>query len=268
MLQHGSSSDLSFDAPLARAAASIRHEILLVLGLSLGVSALYSIVDFVDAATRKQLIGAQTTAPLNPSLSDRQVFDILFNLLARFTELMPVLLALFLLATPLLRGARRIGLDTRRPRFDLLSGIGLVALIGIPGLALYEGSRLIGIDLQVDTQGLPATWYAIPLLVLRALLAGLEEEVIVIGYLAERLKELRWRPWAIVLGAALLRGSYHLYQGWGQFAGNFLMGVVFGVFYQRYGRTAPLVVAHFILDVFSFVGVAVLTAVAPQLLPG
>lgn len=268
MLQHESSSEIAPGAPLERATSSTRREILLVLGLSLGVSALYSIVDFIDAATQKQPIGSQKTAPLNPSLSDRQVFDILFNLLARFTELMPVLLALFLLTTPILRGARRIGLDRRRPMFDLLTGFGLVALIGIPGIALYEGSRLIGIDLQVDTQGLPATWYAIPLLVLRALLAGLEEEVIVIGYLAERLKELHWRPWLIVIGAALLRGSYHLYQGWGQFAGNFLMGVVFGVFYQRYGRTAPLVIAHFILDVFSFVGVAVLTVVAPQLLPG
>ena len=45
------------------------------------------------------------------------------------------------------------------------------------------------------------------------------------------------------------------------------MGVVFGLFYRRFGRTAPLVVAHFILDLVSFVGVAVLTVVAPGLLP-
>jgi membrane protease YdiL (CAAX protease family) len=63
----------------------------------------------------------------------------------------------------------------------------------------------------------------------------------------------------------VLRGSYHLYQGYGPFLGNVAMGVVFGWCYARFGRTAPLVVAHMILDVVSFVGYPVALALLPGL---
>src|SRR6266536_394649 len=54
---------------------------------------------------------------------------------------------------------------------------------------------------------------------------------------------------ARALGAsALLRGAYHLYQGYGGFAGNLVLGLLFGRVYQRRGRTTPLVVAHFLID--------------------
>ena len=58
---------------------------------------------------------------------------------------------------------------------------------------------------------------------------------------------------ALVL-SALLRGSYHLYQGFGAFLGNAVMGLVLGAYYQRRGRVMPLVVAHTLLDVVAFVG--------------
>ena len=35
--------------------------------------------------------------------------------------------------------------------------------------------------------------------------------------------------------ARFIRGSYHLYQGFGGFLGNLVMGVVFGWFYTRTG---------------------------------
>jgi membrane protease YdiL (CAAX protease family) len=64
-------------------------------------------------------------------------------------------------------------------------------------------------------------------------------------------------PAAIGL-SALLRGSYHLYQGIGGFVGNVAMGLLFGWLYRRWGRVTPLVVAHTLLDVGAFVGYAVL----------
>ena len=54
--------------------------------------------------------------------------------------------------------------------------------------------------------------------------------------------------------SAVLRGSYHLYQGYGGFLGNAVMGVIFGWWFQRTRRVVPLVIAHFLLDAFSFVG--------------
>ena len=61
---------------------------------------------------------------------------------------------------------------------------------------------------------------------------------------------------------SVLRGAYHLYQGWGGFLGNLLMGVIFGLIYLRWKRVGPLVVAHTTLDIAAFLGYAVL---APRL---
>ncbi|MGH8828250.1 MAG: CPBP family intramembrane glutamic endopeptidase, partial [Jiangellaceae bacterium] len=57
---------------------------------------------------------------------------------------------------------------------------------------------------------------------------------------------------------AALRGSYHLYQGVGMALGNVVMGVLFAWWFRRTGRVLPLVVAHTLLDVVSFVGYALL----------
>jgi membrane protease YdiL (CAAX protease family) len=64
-----------------------------------------------------------------------------------------------------------------------------------------------------------------------------------------------------VITSAVVRGSYHLYQGWGGFAGNLIMGALFGLIYLRWKRVMPLVVAHTLLDIAAFVGYAL---VAPQ----
>ena len=69
-----------------------------------------------------------------------------------------------------------------------------------------------------------------------------------------RLRQLGWGPWSIILSSAALRGAYHAYQGFGPIVGNFVMGIVFGWAYQRWGRVMPLVIAHTVLDVVAFVG--------------
>lgn len=64
----------------------------------------------------------------------------------------------------------------------------------------------------------------------------------------------------MVAASALVRGAYHLYQGFGPFLGNVVMGVVFAEYYRRRRRTTPLVVAHTLIDVVAFVGYALLPA--------
>jgi membrane protease YdiL (CAAX protease family) len=137
---------------------------------------------------------------------------------------------------------------------DAVAGLGLALLIGIPGIALYLAGRAAGITVSVKASALGDYWWSVPILILAALQAGLQEEVIVIGYLFARLRELGWGKWQIILAAAVLRGSYHLYQGYGSFVGNFAMGVLFGWLYTRYKRVLPLVIAHFIIDAVVFVG--------------
>ena len=56
--------------------------------------------------------------------------------------------------------------------------------------------------------------------------------------------------------SAVVRGGYHLYQGFGGFVGNLVMGLVFGLVYLRIKRVMPLVVTHVILDLVAFLGYA------------
>jgi membrane protease YdiL (CAAX protease family) len=84
------------------------------------------------------------------------------------------------------------------------------------------------------------------------------EETLVLGYLITRLDQLGTRPWRTVAISAVLRGSYHLYQGFGAFAGNAVMGVIFAVLFRRWRRTMPFIVAHSLIDAGAFIGYAIL----------
>lgn len=244
---------------------SIRVEILLVLGLSLGASAVYSLVAIVNRLTRDVPLGEQT-ATLNPSRDERAIFDLIYQLLGVFFDLVPVALVIFLLWSTTRPRLGRLGIDGTRPWRDARDGLGLAALVGIPGLGLYLVARELGLAVTVVPTALDEHWWTVPVLLLSAARAGIVEEVIVIGYLFARLRDLRWGPWAIILTSALLRATYHLYQGFGGFVGNFAMGLLFGWLYTRYGRLLPLVIAHTILDAVIFIGYPWAAATFPALL--
>lgn len=244
--------------------ARLRIEVIIVLGLSLGASAVYSVVSIIAKLTAEQALADQSVA-LNPSRSERQWLDFTTQFLDVFFGLFAVALVLYLLWQPGRSPFRRIGLDLTRPGRDVASGLLLVAVIGVPGLALYAAGRALGITVAVQASPADWLWWTVPILVFRALEAALTEEVIVVGYLFTRLRELGVGPWATIVSSALLRGTYHLYQGFGPFIGNVAMGVVFGWCYQRWGRTMPLVIAHFVLDVVSFVGYPLAVAWWPGL---
>lgn len=234
-------------------------EVWIVLGLSLGRSGVYALVNIAARLTEGTPL-AQQSATLNASRSPRPYVDLTYQLLSIGFALVPVALALYLLSAHGRSAVRRIGLDAARPGRDLGVGVGLAALIGIPGLALYAAGRALGVTVEVQASALNAAWWTVPVLVLAALQNALLEEVVAVGYLTERLRELRWRTPAIIAASALLRGSYHLYQGFGPFVGNVVMGVVFAEYYRRRRRVMPLVVAHTVLDVVAFVGYALVPA--------
>ena len=97
------------------------------------------------------------------------------------------------------------------------------------------------------------------MLVLAAFANGWAEEVIVVGYLLTRLRQLGVSPGqGARVVSSLLRGAYHLYQGFGAGLGNLAMGLVFGYTWRRTGRLWPLIVAHGIIDSVAFVGYALL----------
>ncbi|MEU7932034.1 CPBP family intramembrane glutamic endopeptidase [Micromonospora echinofusca] len=232
-------------------------ETLLVLGLSLGQSAVYATVSIIAKLTADGPLSKQTAA-LNTSASPRPWLDLTYQLLGIVFALLPVLLAVHLLARDPGDPARTLGLDARRPGQDLARGAGLAALIGLPGLALFWAAAQLGVNATLVPAALPELWWTVPVLILAAVQNSVLEEVIVVGYLVTRLRQLQWRIGAIVATSALLRGSYHLYQGFGAFLGNVVMGVVFSLFYLRTRRVMPLIVAHTLLDVVAFVGYAML----------
>lgn len=92
---------------------SLGVEVLLVLGVSLGASAVYAIVQLVDRLTRVETLAAQSTT-LNASVSPRPWFDLTYQLLDIGFVLVPVALALFFLGgRSVARGAWVIGLGLR-----------------------------------------------------------------------------------------------------------------------------------------------------------
>ncbi|UUS34689.1 MULTISPECIES: CPBP family intramembrane glutamic endopeptidase [Streptomyces] len=236
---------------------ALRSETLIVLALSLGASAVSSLISFVGSLTRPGGLKEQA-ATLNGSYAPgRPWLDLAWQLFSVATALVPVVLVAHLL----LRegaGLRAIGFDRRRPGPDLRRGALVAAGIGSAGLAFYLVARGIGINLTVVPEALPAEWWKYPVLVLSAIQNSLVEEVIVVGYLLRRLGQLGWSPMAALVASSVLRGSYHLYQGIGGFIGNLVMGVVFVLLYRRWGRVGPLVVAHALLDIVAFVGYGLL----------
>ncbi len=236
----------------------ITAEIWIVLGLSLGQSAVYAVISLIAKLTAGPPLSQQSTA-INVSRSPRPYLDLTYQLVEIVFVLMPVALALYLLSARGRSATQAIGFNLARPGRDLGWGFALAAGIGIPGLAFYALGRAMGITVEVQASALNAAWWTIPVLILAALKNGLIEEVIAVGYLYERTADLRWRRPAFIAASSLLRGSYHLYQGYGPFFGNVVMGVVFSWFYtSRWGRrrVLPLVIAHTLLDIVAFVGYA------------
>jgi uncharacterized protein len=232
----------------------LRLEVVLVLVLTFGLSAFTSVLQLADSVLRtlsKQKI---------PLIERRSYFDLIdFGLnLAGVAQLAAWgALALYLLWRSEIR-PRAIGLG--RPRWlpDVLGGLGLAALIGIPGLGLYLLSRVAGISASVVPTTLTDTWWRIPVLILVSFANGWAEEIIVVGYLMTRLPQLGVGSTRTLLYSSLLRGAYHLYQGFGAGLGNLAMGLVFGAAWRRYGRLWPLIVAHGLIDTAAFVGYALL----------
>lgn len=236
-------------------------EIVIVLGLSFGQSAVRSVLTIIEKLTRPEPLAQQTTR-INTSVTpDRPWLDLAYQVLNTFFPLMPVFLVLFLLAVhwpPAGGGGRHIGFDLRRPGRDLRDGVAIFAVIGILGLGFYLVSREIGINTAVAPANLAAAWWSVPILVARALMNGITEEVVMIGYLVTRWEQIGKKSWQIVVISALIRGGYHLYQGFGGFFGNLIMGAAFGWLYLKTRRVMPLVIVHTLLDVVAFVGYALL----------
>ena len=231
----------------------LTREIWLVLALSLGAAGLAAVISFVGVLTSAKPISGQTAVIVGSRAPGRPWLDLTWQVFAVATALVPVALVSHLLT----RGSeslRTVGFDLRDKWRDLGRGTAVATCIGGAGLLLYIGAHAAGVNLTVDPSQLPDYWWRIPILIAVSAQNAILEEVIVLGYLNHRLDQLGWSVRRATAASALLRGSYHLYQGVGGFVGNVIMGVIFTYLYRRWGRIMPFVVAHTLIDTVALIG--------------
>lgn len=240
---------------------SVKLEIVIVFAVSLGISGLNSLITQIQTqiqAHQHNLSLNQYTVPVAAPKSKVPLVDLFYQLTSIVNQLAWGLLGLYLLWRAGVSLRRHLGLNLRRPGHDLLVAVGLAALIGIPGLVLYVVANRLGFSLTVAASQLTDTWWRMPVTVLIAFQNGFSEEALVVGYLLVRLRQLGFRVPAALAVSAVVRGSYHLYQGYGGFVGNAIMGVVFGYVFLRWRRLWPLIIAHGLIDTVALVGYVLL----------
>jgi membrane protease YdiL (CAAX protease family) len=160
-------------------------------------------------------------------------------------------LVLYLLSRPGDGGPKAIGLDRRHVRADLallLPVFLLCDLIPIAGGGiLLSGLGVRGVNPSLGH--LPA-YYDLAYVAM-ALVAGIVEEIVVLGYLVRRLEQLGLRPVWVVVIAVAVRGSYHLYYGWDVLP-ILAWATVTVLLYRRYRRLAPFIIVHILWDTGLF----------------
>lgn len=247
------------DAQDARAAEP-RYglELLAVLGVTFGISGIGSLLSFIRAqVTINHGFGFSkvATGPIKSATETQyQWLDILDQVYSITAGLLPAFLAVVLLMRSPGGPGFGIGLDRLRVTRETLYGLGFAALIGLPGLGFIYEARKLGLNAQIVVTNFPDVWYRVPTLILEAFQQGVAEEVVVCAYVLTRLRQLGWTNSRALVAQSVLRGSYHLYQGYGGFVGNAIMGLIFGWWFQRTRRVWPLIIAHFVIDAVSFVG--------------
>jgi membrane protease YdiL (CAAX protease family) len=226
------------------------EEILVVLSLSLLASAVFAIIDLLSAPV------AGITVAVYPNV----------NVAAQFASiafgLAPAALVVHL-ARRSGEGLRGFGLSGDRPAPDMGWGLLLGLAVALVGVGIYVAAVKLKINRFVVPVPPLHHWWTWPVLILGSAQAAVLEEVIVVGYLIRRLLQLGAPGAAAVVASGLLRASYHLYQGWGGFAGNLTLGLLFGFLFLRWRRTWPLVVAHFSVDVLAGVAYIVFRGHCP-----
>lgn len=239
--------------PPALPSRTLAEEVLVVLSLSLLASAVDAVISLFEAP----IAGVVVASVSQSTMLAKQLAGVVFGTA-------PAWLVWYLVRRSG-EGGAGIGLALDRPRRDLAAGVLLAAAVGLGGIAVYLGAVALGVNRFVVPVPPTGRWWTVPVLVLRALEAGLVEETVAAAYLVTRLQQLRATPSGAVGASALLRGAYHLYQGFGGFFGNLAMGALFGALFVRTRRAWPLVAAHVLIDVGAGLGYLALRGRLPGL---
>ena len=226
----------------------IRQEIAIVLVVTFGLSGMRAALRLLSDLMQPVPLNQQQTT-LAEHQSDTSWIDLAMQLCSSAMLFSWGFLALYLL---------RESIFSRWQPKAILEGAGLAALIGIPGLVFYLSAVHFGFSKQVVPSTLDDAWWEIIVLLIWSAANAFSEEIVVVMWLITRLQQLRIPPWVALLLSAVLRGSYHLYQGCSAGLGNIIMGLIFGAYYLKTRRVWPLILGHFLIDAVAFVGYSLL----------
>lgn len=249
-----STSDSAAD-PTAR--PDYGAEVVIVLWVSLGASAIRAALNLVNRLTSGIPLSQQQTTIVQPVAPDRPWLDVIYQLSFVLLPLGAVALVWYLLRRSG-QSFDSIGFDLSQPGRDLRRGAVLAALVGGTGLVFYLVAFRAGISVQIAAAEVSGGWWEWPLVLAQAATNAVVEEVVILGFVLLRLQQAGMSPGRAIAISAVVRGAYHLYQGFGGFVGNLVMGLLFGWLFYRWRRVAPMVVAHFLIDAVAFVGYALL----------
>jgi membrane protease YdiL (CAAX protease family) len=235
------------DALSPEARNRLRWEVIIVIALFPGTAVITALTALAQSLSGSQLPSAPIfLIPSNEGLG------LVLALLSVALHLAPVALVVHLLRRSS-ESLRTLGLDRSNLRRDLALGLGLLLL------ARWLAKVVIDALIQAHAPGLfgaPPTGYPHSFVVYdlaRALSAGIVEEIIVLGYLTHRLRQLGWSTPALVAATVLLRASYHVEYGVGTLS-VLAFGLMMTAVYLRTGRLLPVIVGHAAYDAVLTVG--------------
>jgi membrane protease YdiL (CAAX protease family) len=184
------------------------------------------------------------------SLPDHVALSLPLDLLDQLVDVMPAVLVAYLL-TRSGEGLAGIGLDRSRLTSDagLLFLVMILAYLGpmLAGKGLLEAVGLEQFTLASRTDTVTEPMVYLLVVGAGAVVAGVVEELVVLGYLVHRLEQLGWRASRIVAVAVLVRVSFHVYYGPG-LVWVALWAAASVLLYLRVRRLLPFVVVHALWD--------------------
>jgi len=225
---------------------SLKTEIWIVLGLSYLTYTAYALVSFVQLTLTTPARSPVGVRVFPPHFDPYAFFN---ELIGDLAELIPVALVLHLFT----QSWERLGLVLRRR--DVAWGF----VLGMAGIAitvaLANAARALDLPIHdVFPVNTDASASYVVLFFVGAITAAVGEEMIVNAYLLTRLDELGWSANRALLLSAVVRGSYHLYQGAGGAVAIAIGGLVLGRIFQRTNRIVTPLVAHLTFDLVGFLG--------------
>jgi len=124
--------------------------------------------------------------------------------------------------------------------------IGAQIISAIPTLLGYHENRAIMKQIAAIVRGRPL------FILFISVTAGFCEEIIFRGYLLTRLSLLfKNKAVPVILSSLLFAAMHYRYNMPREYLFTFLIGIIFSIYYQRFGNIKPLIITHVLIDVIN-----------------